>query len=78
MSLDPGALQRKADVIVAAVDSQYGAQLQPGDLEFLRGRLDRAIDLLSALDQVQLANSDEPDVVFQVEENARVTGRHSR
>lgn len=76
MSLEASAMRQKAAVIVAAVEVQHGARLQPGDLEFLRGRLYRAIDLLSALDQVQLANSDEPDVVFQVEENARVTGSH--
>lgn len=67
--------RQAAEAIVAGVASRHGALLQDGDLEFLRDRLSRAIEILAALDQVWLANSDEPDIVFQVEEDVRVTGR---
>ncbi len=73
--IDPDFKDQHADAIVQAVARRYGALFPPGDLAFLRQRLQRAGDILAALDQVPLANSDEPDVVFRVEEDADATRR---
>lgn len=77
MSSEAADQEQRAGAIVDAVARRYGARLSEGDLEFLRVRLSRAIGILAALDHVALANSDEPDVVFHVEEDARATGRRA-
>ena len=73
--MDLTADEQKAEAIVDAVGRQYGEALRDGDLAFLRQRLTRASEMLTALDRVHLTNSDEPDLIFQVEDQVYSAGR---
>ena len=72
--MDPIATEQKTEAIVDAVRRKHGDALREGDSEFLRQRLTRAGLMLAALDRVPLTNSDEPDLIFQIEDQGHSAG----
>jgi hypothetical protein len=64
---EPGALAR---ALAEAIRVQYGARLEAGDLDTIARQIQASLERAEQIRKLDLANGDEPDVLFSV-----VTGR---
>jgi hypothetical protein len=58
---EPSALAR---ALAEAVRIQYGARLQPGDLDTITKQIQSTLERADQIRKLDLANGDEPDFVF--------------
>ena len=57
----PGALAR---ALARVVRAQYGARLSPSDMTAITGQIQRILDGAAQIRKIDLANGDEPDLVY--------------